>query len=56
MKTVIYKGKEIQLIKVNMEWENKSYWVWTIDNNGGDDLYLLQRNALNSAKNFIDNI
>lgn len=55
MKTVKYKNQVIRVVKVRMEWENKSYWVCLINDQGGDDLFRTQAGAINAGKYIIDN-
>jgi hypothetical protein len=55
MKTLNYKNQTIEVFKVCMEWENKSYWVFLISGKGGDDLYRTQKDAMYAAKYTIDN-
>jgi hypothetical protein len=55
MKTVKYKNQIIEVVKVRMEWENKSYWVCLINDKGGDDLFRTQADAIYAGKYIIDN-
>lgn len=55
MKEVAYKNQVIKVVKVRMEWENKSYWVCLINNEGGDDLFRTQAAAISAGKYLIDN-
>lgn len=56
MKKINYKNQKIEAIKVLMEWENKSYWVFLINDKGGDDLFRTQKECIKEAKHIIDNI
>jgi hypothetical protein len=58
LKIILFGGNTefetgLSVNQIENEW---NHFVLTIDINGGDDLYLLLRNSLNSAKNFVDNI
>jgi len=55
MKELNYKNQIIKAIKVRMEWENKSYWTFLINGQGGDDLYKTQKYCIEVAKYVIDN-
>ena len=52
---MIYNDKKITIHTTYMEWERKSYWVFLVDNIGGDDLYKTKKEALQSAMDFIHN-
>ena len=55
MKELNYKNQIIKAIKVRMEWQNKSYWTFLINGQGGDDLYKTQKDCIDTAKYVIDN-
>ena len=49
-----YKGSTIMVQTTFMEWENKSYWVCLVDGDGGHDLFRTKKQALEAAKEVIN--
>ena len=50
-----YKGQNVQIVRIYMEYSNETVWTALINGEGGDDVVSTKKYAIHCAIDMIDN-